>query len=68
VIPVGSLVEIVEDRHPSRHRVVGLKGVVQKYAPPGGNVGTLAYDVRLAEPLPDGRQCLWFSEGELVVL
>jgi hypothetical protein len=49
----------------NRHyQLVRREGVVLAIDPWHG----VSYDVELAEPLPDGRQCLWFSEWELVVL
>ena len=66
---IGDRVVIVRDTYGNRsgYEMVGRSGEIARYACTG-NGDTLCWDVKLDEPMPDGRAFLWFSTGELQVL
>ena len=65
---VGDQVVIVRDRHGDRNgwEKVGMSGQIVRFVDLPTH--SLCWDVKLDEPLPDGREFLWFSTGELQVL
>ena len=66
---VGDQVVIVRDTYGDRngYEKVGRSGQIARYGFAGGGGTMLCWDVRLDEPLPDGRVNLWFGTGELQV-
>lgn len=67
---VGDQVVIVRDTYGDRngYEKIGRSGEVVRYGIVNGSGGTLCWDVKLDDPMPDGRAFLWFSTGELQVL
>ena len=66
---VGDQVVIVQDTYGDRngYEKIGRSGEVVRHRPRSDDCG-LNWDVRLDEPMPDGREFLWFSTRELQVL
>lgn len=67
---VGDQVVIVRDTYGDRngYEKIGRSGELVRYSPRSDASGCLTWDVKLDEPMPDGRAFLWFSTGELQVL
>lgn len=67
---VGDQVVVVQDTYGDRngYEMVGRSGEIRRYSPKGDAGSWLAWDVKLDEPMPDGRAFLWFSTRELQVL
>lgn len=66
---VGDQVVIVRDTYGDRngYEKIGRSGKVVRHRPCSGSDG-LNWDVKLDQPMPDGRAFLWFSTRELQVL
>ena len=66
---IGDRVVIIRDTYGQRnwYELIGRSGKVVRYACTG-NGDTLCWDVKLDQSMPDGREFLWFSTGELQVL
>jgi hypothetical protein len=66
---VGDRVVVVQDTYGDRNGwgKIGKSGQVVRYGP-CHDTHSLTWDVKLDEPLPDGREFLWFSTRELQVL
>ena len=67
---VGDRVVVVRDYHGDRNgwSKIGLSGEITRHGSASGGSDTLCWDVKLDEPMPDGRAFLWFSTRELQVL
>ena len=67
---VGDQVVTVRDHYGDRNgwEKIGRSGEIIRFGACNGTGDTLAWDVKLHAPLPDGRAFLWFSTGELQVL
>lgn len=66
---VGDQVVIVRDYYGDRngYEKIGRGGQIVHYGYCGGGADHLCWDVKLDEPMPDGRASLWFSTSELQV-